>query len=290
MLNEAAAALPRPRRSAINRLAATLLARELVARIPEYASYVETEGLDALAARIDDAVKRYPVSRLDVGAIARQIELATMVGAPARTKALLPGCQKLHAEAAVLLEGGWIRQTALQPPFEGDFARVVIFRGDQLPRVGYAFRHPDLDARGVLMFIQTTRPDFGGLRGELVHWEMIEGVEPVKECDLPQVETRHRWLNELAAREKAPAASGPEQIEKAFAKAEFKEMAPVDRASVLRSLSDELARTIAEGDAAGLQSVLNRLGAVVAAASVITDPSDLMDDAPEEPRAPMTRG
>ena len=290
MSNEAATARTRPRRSAINRLAATLLAREFEAKIPEYASYVGTEGLDALASRIDDAVKRYPVSRLDPDEIAKEIELATMVGAPARTAALLAGYPKLHTEAAVLLEGGWIRETARQPPFEGDFARVGILRGDELPRVGYAFRTPDLDARGMLMFVQTRRAYFSGLRGELVTWEMIEGVEAVQDCDLPQVEARHHWLQTLAARENAKADSTSEQIGKAFAEAEFSEIAPVERAGVLISLSDELARSIAEKDGPALMDVLGRLGGIAAAAATIADPSELMDDAPEEPRAPVPRG
>jgi hypothetical protein len=290
MVNEAVTAAPRPRRSTISALASMFLAKELAARIPEYASYVETDGLDALASYVREAVKGYHPSGIDVDTAARQIELATMVGAPARTKTLLMGFEKHHSEAAVLLEGGWIRENGIDAPFEGSFARVAVASGGMAPRIGYAFRHPDLDVRGVLMFVDAKTGAVAGARGELVHYEKVWGVEPVKECELEQVQARHLWLTRLAEQNVATGTEKLGHIEKAFAQAEFVEMAPADRGQVLRSMADELNRALLVGDAGVLRNILTRFAGVASAVAAIPESSDLFDDAPELRQLPAPRG
>ncbi|MDE4914179.1 hypothetical protein PQI07_26270 [Methylobacterium sp. 092160098-2] len=289
MLNEAVAAAPRPRRSTISSLASTFLAKELAGRIPEYASYVETDGLEALAHHVREAVKGYHPSSIDFDTAARQIELATMVGAPARTKALLMGFEKHHAEASVLLEGGWIRESGIAAPFEGNFARVALASDGRAPRVGYAFRHPDLDVRGVFMFVDAKMGAVAGGRGELVHYEKVWGVEPVKECDLEQVEARHRWLTRLAEQNVATGTEKLGHLEKAFAQAEFVEMAPFDRGQILKSMADELNRALLVGDEGRLKNVLTRFAGVAAAVAAIPDSADLVDGAPELRQLPAPR-
>ena len=180
-----------------------------------------------------------------------------------------------------MLEGGWIREVAKEPPFEGPFARVGLDRGDRLPCIGYAFRHPDLDARGLVMFVQTRKANFAGLPGKLAAWEKIEGVEPVQDHDLPQVEARHRYMYDLVARSEQKMGAKLMDIQKAFTEAEFKEVAPVDRSHLLRSLSDELGQAIADADTGSLRDVLNRLAGVAAAVAEVPD-GDLMSDAPED--------
>jgi hypothetical protein len=282
MSNEAAPAVAgRPKRSTIESLAATLMARELVARIPEYASYAESEGFETLSAHVLDVTKHLAGREMDAGTAARLVEEKTMVSAPARTQALFEGLGKLHNDAAALLEGGWIRETTKEPPFEAPFARVGLDMGERLPRIGYAFRHPDLDARGLVMFVQTKRASFGGLPGELAPWEKIEGVEHVQAHDLPQVEARHRHMHALAARGELRTVEKLAGIEKAFAEAEFKEVAPVDRAHLLKSLYDGLGQAIADADAGSLRQVLNRLAGVAVAVAEVAD-QDLMSDAPED--------
>lgn len=290
MLNEAVAAAPRPRRSTISGLASTFMAKELAARIPEYASYVETDGLDALAHHVRDAVKGYHPSSIDLDTAARQIELATMVGAPARTKTLLMGFEKHHTEASVLLEGGWIRESGIAAPFEGDFARVALASDGKAPRVGYAFRHPDLDVRGVFMFVDAKMGAALGGRGELVHYEKVWAVEPVKECDLEQVEARHRWLTRLAEQNVVTGTEKLAHIERSFAQAEFVEMAPSDRGQILKSMADELNRAILVGDEGRLKCVLTRFAGVAAAVAAIPESVGLVDGAPELRQLPAPRG
>ncbi len=91
------------------------LAKELAARIPEYASYVETDGLDALASHVREAVKGYHPSGIDVDTAARQIELATMVGAPARTKTLLMGFESTTPRPPFFWRAAGSARTASTP-------------------------------------------------------------------------------------------------------------------------------------------------------------------------------
>lgn len=280
----------RPKRSSVERLAAQWLAQRLVERIPEYATYVAYEGLTVLADHVYTAMLGFRPG-MDVATVGRRLEEATMAGAPDRVAALIPEFPKLRIDAEVLLDGGWIRETALPPPFEGDFARVGIYRGrldgsqnDALPKVGYAFRHPSLDARGMVMFVETRRGQRTDLdRGQLVPWERIEGVERVQNADLPLVAARHRTMLAMIERAQAVEAALPETIERAFAEAHFKEAVPDDRRAFLVSLSDELAQAGSAGDESAIRSVLNRLSGVSAAANRIEGFFQSADYSPEGP-------
>lgn len=274
----------RPKRSAINALASTWLAHELVSRIPEYAAYAAVEGLDTLSGQISDAMRSFTLGTRDLDAFARRIEGRTMVGAPGRTEVVLASYAKLHTDAAILLEGGWVREAELSPPFEGPYANVRIERAPGIVSAGYAFRFPDLDARGLLMVVRDRGRGYEDLPGELVYWERIAETGPAREADIPRMAARHRHVETAAKRMFETVGSKERNVERDFAEAEFREIAPVDRAVALKSLSEELARTVEEGDGTALKSVLNRLAGVTAAAAAIPDPADLVSHAPEEPR------
>lgn len=288
MSNEAAPIQTgRPKRSSINALASTWLARDLAARIPEYAAYVASEGVETLAGHVNEAMRGFTVGQREMDGYAARIESRTMVGAPGRTEVVLASFDKLHIDAANLLEGGWIREVALKPPFEGPYAQVRIasaIGGGTGGTEGCAFRCPDLDARGLLMVVRTGGMGYRDRPGEIVPWEKIQSAGPVDANDEPKIAARHRYLQTVATRMiESPEKSGRNET-RDFAKAEFAEIAPVDRSRTLTALSQELSRTVAEGDGVALRSVLDKLAGVAAAAAVIPDPADLVDDAPEEPR------
>lgn len=290
------AAQGRPKSSSVERLALQWLAQRLAERIPEYAAYVGYEGMTVLTDHLRTVAEGFR-SGMDAAAVGRHLEELTMVGAPARAAALMAEFPRLRDDAAVLLHGGWVRETALQPPFEGDFARVGIYQGrldgsqdDALPRVGHAYRHPSLDARGAVMFVATRHDPSSALgAGQLVHWERIEGVERVQRADLPQVELRHRMMLAGMERRQVAAAALPGTIERNFAEAHFREAAPVDRQAFLVQLSGELALALASGEEVAAKSVLNRLAGVSAAAEVVDGPFLRTEDVPGEPWRPEQR-
>lgn len=280
----------RPKRSAINALAATWLTRELVERVPEYAAYAATEGMDALTGQISEAMKPFRLGRREEAEFARRIEEATMIGAPGRTEVVLAGFDKMHIDAAVMLEGGWIRQISLAAPFEGPYSHVSISRADGSVGQGYAFRHPDLDERGLLMVVPDRDRGCENIPGDLLPWEKIAGATPVNDLHLAGVVARHHQLDRGAARMSEQLASKERDGERSFAEAEFRELAPVERTKVLASLADELARSLADGDGPMLRSVLDRLAGVTSAAGAISDISEVLSHAPEEPRMDGPRG
>ena len=282
--------LGRPRPSHIEHLATQWLAQRLVERIPEYAAFAESEGMSVLARLVHTVARGYH-PRMKADEVGRDLEALTIAGAPARVAALVPELPKLRDDAEALLCGRWIREAALAPPFEGDFARVGIYRrrqdgtyDDVLPKVGHAYRHPSLDARGLVMFVETRPGQRTALdRGQLVYWEMIEGVEPVQKAELPEVAARHRTMLASIERAKAAEAALPETIERSFAEARFKEAVPDDRRAFLVSLSDELAQAASAGDEVAMRSVLDRLSGVSAAANRIDGFFQSVGYAPEEP-------
>lgn len=274
----------RPKRSAINGLAATWLVRELVARIPEYAAYAAEEGVDTLSRQVAEAMKPFRLGRSDEAEFARRIEEATMIGAPGRTEVVLAGFERMHIDAAVLLEGGWIREVALAAPFEGPYSHVRVSRTDGRLTEGYAFRHPDLDARGLLMVVSDRDRGCENIPGDLLPWEKVAEATPVQEVHLQSVEARRRHIERGAMRMADHVESKEKGVQRSFAEAEFKELAPVDRTKVLASLAEELARTVAEGDGTALRNVLDKLAGVTAAAASIPDTSDMLSHAPDEPR------
>lgn len=283
-----AAPLPtsRPKRSTINALASTWLARDLAARIPEYAAYVASEGLETLAGHVSEAMRGFAVGQREMDGYAARIESRTMAGAPRRTEVVLASFDRLHVDAAKLLEGGWVREVALTPPFEGPYAQVRLASaiGDGTGGMeGCAFRCPDLDARGLLMVVRTGSIGYSDRPGELVPWEKIQSAGPVDADDEPKIAARHRYLQTVSARmiERLGTVRN-ETLD--FARAEFADIAPVDRSRTLTALSQELARTVAEGDSEALRGVLDRLAGVAAAAAAIPDTAELVANAPEEPR------
>jgi hypothetical protein len=202
----------RPRQPAINALAATMLTRELVARIPEYADFATREGSDALVQRVAEASRSYRPRCDQETELAAHIDALTQVGAPERTKALVSGFGRLHEDASVLLHQGWIREVALQAPFEGDFAKVSVGT-----REGHAFRHPDLDARAMSMFVRSRDGQVGRDRGELVRWEQLGGVQQPSEEDRPQLVARHQHMHFMAGRPDRNEPPNAAEVDRTFA-------------------------------------------------------------------------
>jgi hypothetical protein len=258
----------RPRLSAINALAATMLARELVARIPGYAEFVKREGPDALAQRVAEASRSYRPRCHEETELAAHIEALTLVGAPERTKALVSGFGRLHEDASVLLHQGWIREVALQAPFEGDFAKVSVGS-----REGHAFRHPDLDARAMSMFVRSRDGLVGRERGELVRWEQIGGVQPPSDEDRPHLVARHKHMNLMAGRPDRNAPPNEAEVDRKFAEAMFREISPKEREYMVDSLAEDLYHSSVEGwNEQVFHDSLNGLAGVSAAMSTVSNP------------------